>query len=172
MRRRKRAGPCSFLTLNTYVGLTRTALSMYTPYITLNMVIPLPKIPYVHRRHMVLANPTPTTCTQSMGTPNNAIDVALNVQRGMHCLAFIRKNRQELKCASSKFQGLILAAFLLMPDSQHPCTHTGSENNQLFQPYFSLQFCSYLTPNIHARIQAPRITNSLNLIFRSNFAHT
>jgi len=31
---------------------------IYTPYMTVHLVISLPKIPYVHRIHMVLANPT------------------------------------------------------------------------------------------------------------------
>jgi len=30
---------------------------VYTPYMTVYLVISLPKIPYVHRRYMVLANP-------------------------------------------------------------------------------------------------------------------
>ena len=31
---------------------------IYTPYMTVYVVIPLPKIPYIHRIYMVLANPT------------------------------------------------------------------------------------------------------------------
>ena len=31
---------------------------IYTPYMTVYLVISLQKIPYVHRIHMVLANPT------------------------------------------------------------------------------------------------------------------
>jgi len=31
--------------------------SIYTPYMTVYLVISLPKIPYTHRIHMVLANP-------------------------------------------------------------------------------------------------------------------
>jgi hypothetical protein len=31
---------------------------IYTPYMTVYMVISLPKIPYTHRIYMVLANPT------------------------------------------------------------------------------------------------------------------
>jgi len=31
---------------------------IYTPYLTINLVISLPKIPYTHRIYMVLANPT------------------------------------------------------------------------------------------------------------------
>jgi hypothetical protein len=31
---------------------------IYTPYMAVCMVISLPKIPYVHRIYMVLANPT------------------------------------------------------------------------------------------------------------------
>ena len=38
------------------VGQNRT----YTPYTTVYMVISLQKIPYMHRRDMVLANPTYT----------------------------------------------------------------------------------------------------------------
>jgi len=30
---------------------------IYTPYMTVHMVISLPKIPYTHRIYMVLANP-------------------------------------------------------------------------------------------------------------------
>jgi hypothetical protein len=33
---------------------------IYTPYMTVYLVIPLPKIPYMHRIYMVLANPTYT----------------------------------------------------------------------------------------------------------------
>ena len=39
------------------VGLART---LYTPYMTVDVVISLPKIPYVHRIYMVLANPVYT----------------------------------------------------------------------------------------------------------------
>ena len=35
------------------VGLART---VYTPYVTVYLVISLPKIPYMHRIYMVLAN--------------------------------------------------------------------------------------------------------------------
>jgi len=31
---------------------------IYTPYMTVYLVISLPKIPYIHRTYMVLANPT------------------------------------------------------------------------------------------------------------------
>ena len=31
---------------------------IYTPYMTVYMVISLPKLPYIHRIYMVLANPT------------------------------------------------------------------------------------------------------------------
>ena len=31
---------------------------IYTPYMTVYMVISLPKLPYTHRIYMVLANPT------------------------------------------------------------------------------------------------------------------
>ena len=37
-----------------YVGLART---VYTPYMTVYLMISLPKIPYIHRIYMVLANP-------------------------------------------------------------------------------------------------------------------
>jgi len=33
---------------------------MYTPYMTVCMVISLPKIPYIHRIYMVMATPTYT----------------------------------------------------------------------------------------------------------------
>ena len=33
---------------------------IYTPYMTVYLVIFLPKIPYIHRIYMVLANPTYT----------------------------------------------------------------------------------------------------------------
>ena len=36
------------------VGQDRT----YTPYMTVYLVISLPKLPYIHRIYMVLANPT------------------------------------------------------------------------------------------------------------------
>jgi len=57
---------------------------IYTPYMTVYLVISLPKIPYIHRIYMVLANPihdhtfgefpakkkhipgTPGTCTKSV----------------------------------------------------------------------------------------------------------
>jgi len=35
---------------------------MYTPYMTVYLVISLPEIPYIHRVYMVLANPTNTMC--------------------------------------------------------------------------------------------------------------
>ena len=35
---------------------------IYTPYMTVNLVISLPKIPYVHHIHMVLANPNHVHC--------------------------------------------------------------------------------------------------------------
>jgi hypothetical protein len=38
----------------SWVGQNR----MYTPYMTVNLVISLPKTPYLHRIYMVLANPT------------------------------------------------------------------------------------------------------------------
>jgi len=31
---------------------------MYTPYMTVYLVISLPKLPYIHRIYMVLANPS------------------------------------------------------------------------------------------------------------------
>ena len=31
---------------------------IYTPYMTVYLVISLPKLPYIHRIYMVLANPT------------------------------------------------------------------------------------------------------------------
>jgi hypothetical protein len=31
---------------------------IYTPYMTVYLVISLPKVPYIHRIYMVLANPT------------------------------------------------------------------------------------------------------------------
>jgi hypothetical protein len=34
---------------------------IYTPYMTVYLVISLPKLPYIHRIYMVLANPTHTT---------------------------------------------------------------------------------------------------------------
>jgi hypothetical protein len=40
--------------LITRVGQNR----IYTPYMTVYLVISLPKIPYIHRIYMVLANPT------------------------------------------------------------------------------------------------------------------
>jgi len=45
-----------------FIGLARTVY-IYTPYMTVHLVIFLPKIPYVHRIYMVLANPinTPTS---------------------------------------------------------------------------------------------------------------
>ena len=38
----------------TRVGQNR----IYTPYMTVYLVISLPKLPYIHRIYMVLANPT------------------------------------------------------------------------------------------------------------------
>ena len=43
---------------NSVVGQNR----IYTSYMTVYLVISLPKIPYTHRIHMVLANPTQQTC--------------------------------------------------------------------------------------------------------------
>jgi hypothetical protein len=40
------------------VGQNRT----YTPYMTVSLVIPLPKIPYIHHIYMALANPTNEQC--------------------------------------------------------------------------------------------------------------
>ena len=34
---------------------------IHTPFMTVYMVISLPKIPYTHRIYMVLANPTPAS---------------------------------------------------------------------------------------------------------------
>ena len=36
---------------------------IYAPYMTVYLVISLPKIPFIHRIYMVLANPTYATCT-------------------------------------------------------------------------------------------------------------
>jgi hypothetical protein len=41
----------------TQVGLARTVY-IYTPYMTVYLVNFLPKIPYIHRTYVVLANPT------------------------------------------------------------------------------------------------------------------
>ena len=46
------AGSCVWHIL-TRVGQNR----IYTPYMTVYLVIPLPNIPYIHRIYMVLANP-------------------------------------------------------------------------------------------------------------------
>jgi hypothetical protein len=40
---------------------------VYTPYMTVYMVISLPKMPYTHRIYMVLANPTNTVCIYGSG---------------------------------------------------------------------------------------------------------
>jgi hypothetical protein len=45
-------GHCASLFINR-VGQNR----IYTPYMTVYLVIFLPKIPYIHRMYMVLANP-------------------------------------------------------------------------------------------------------------------
>jgi len=46
--------PAQTLLVNIFrVGQNR----IYTPYMTVYLVIPLPKIPYIHRIYMVLANP-------------------------------------------------------------------------------------------------------------------
>ena len=38
---------------------------IYTPYMTVYLVILLPKIPYIHRIYMVLANPINLVCAQA-----------------------------------------------------------------------------------------------------------
>jgi hypothetical protein len=40
---------------------------IYTPYMTVYMVISLPKMPYTHRIYIVLANPTNTVCIYGSG---------------------------------------------------------------------------------------------------------
>jgi hypothetical protein len=35
---------------------------IYAPYMTVYLVISLPKVPYIHRVYMVLANPTDERC--------------------------------------------------------------------------------------------------------------
>ena len=40
---------------------------IYAPYMTVYMVISLPKIPYTHRIYMVLANPTYKCSCRSFG---------------------------------------------------------------------------------------------------------
>jgi hypothetical protein len=42
---------------NSCIGLARTVY-IHTPYMTVYLMISLPEIPYIHRIHMVLANPT------------------------------------------------------------------------------------------------------------------
>ena len=43
---------------------------IYTPYMTVYLVISLPKIPYIHRIYMVLANPTYMVYTWSVQERN------------------------------------------------------------------------------------------------------
>jgi len=46
------------------VGLARTVYiyTVYTPYMAINLVISLPKTPYIHRICMILANPIGWAC--------------------------------------------------------------------------------------------------------------
>jgi len=44
---------------------------IYTPYMTVYLVISLPKIPYIHRIYMVLTNPTYVSgCMRAMNSPS------------------------------------------------------------------------------------------------------
>jgi hypothetical protein len=44
------------------MGLAITIyMYIYTPYMTVCLVISLPKIEYIHRIHMVMANPNPVS---------------------------------------------------------------------------------------------------------------
>jgi len=38
---------------------------IYAPYITVHLVISLPKIPYIHRIYMILANPSDAATSQT-----------------------------------------------------------------------------------------------------------
>jgi len=46
----------------SHMGLAITIyMYIYTPYMTVCLVISLPKIEYIHRIHMVMANPNPVS---------------------------------------------------------------------------------------------------------------
>jgi hypothetical protein len=48
-----------FLAENVRLYMTRVGQNcIYAPYMTIYLVIFLPKVPYIHRMCMVLANPT------------------------------------------------------------------------------------------------------------------
>ena len=75
-RKRRHIGPrcrespqahyCSTQIHHKSIGLARTVYVICTPYMTVYLVISLPKMPYIHRIYMVLANPTnhsmPSVC--------------------------------------------------------------------------------------------------------------
>jgi hypothetical protein len=58
-------------------GITRVGQNrIYTPYMTIYLMISLPKIPYIHRIYMVLASPrhnsglvAPTAAARAMSLP-------------------------------------------------------------------------------------------------------
>jgi len=54
-----------------YIGLAQNRI--LTPYMTVYLVISLPKIPYIHRIYMVLANPRNVVMRQSHQSPAHVI---------------------------------------------------------------------------------------------------
>ena len=72
----------------SYIGLARTVyiyIYIYTPYMTVYLVNSVPKIPYVHRICMVLANPThtmPPPLPSNVARSNNASCICTCVQAG------------------------------------------------------------------------------------------
>ena len=69
---------CRWLLYIFRVGQNR----IYTPYITVYLKISLPKVPYIHRIYMVLANPIHITyCAKGGGEMHT---VAACVERRFH----------------------------------------------------------------------------------------
>jgi len=50
--------------------MCRVGQNVYVPYMTVYLVISLPKIPYIHHIYMVLANPANVCCTIPMNSPH------------------------------------------------------------------------------------------------------
>jgi hypothetical protein len=68
-----------------YVGLART---VYAPYMTVYLMIFLPKIPYIHRIYMVLANSTYMPCVHKMKLPSTTLCVHMIIVPSIALFAY------------------------------------------------------------------------------------
>ena len=81
---------------------------IYTPYMTVYLVISLPKIPYLHRIYMVLANSTNMSCIADAAKKTNMF-CAAGKKTNMSCIAgkkttcpVLQPKRQHVLCCRQK----------------------------------------------------------------------